>query len=298
MRTSRTDRTVRSPFALITAIAMGGLVLGGCATGVTGTAAVGGATTSADPTGLPSCDEVADLRDPGPAGDPVIMVSGETNAWNIGTLWTRPVALAVYDSGDAVRPVTPGDDGATIPAMERGHIDSCHLESALAELTDLTTADFGAPGVTDQGTTTVTFRPDGAAGPQQIAVYALGIGPDSLGDLTDEQLAHRERLVAALDDLQSAVVGPQPWMPDRVRMVGLDSAAGDDQPDYRWPGPDSIEQALQRTRPDCVVLEGESARTVLATMGSGASTAKWDDGIRPTSFTAAVLVLGQPGCPE
>lgn len=80
---------------------MSGLLLGGCATGVAGTAAVGGATTSADPTGLPSCDEHADLGGPAPAGDPVIMVAGETNAWNIGTLWTRPVVLAVYDGGDA-----------------------------------------------------------------------------------------------------------------------------------------------------------------------------------------------------
>lgn len=293
MRTSGTDRA-----ASIAAIVVCGLLLGGCATGVTGTAAVGSATTDVDPTGRPSCDGAADLSGPGPVGDPVIMVAGETNAWEIGTLWTRPIALAVYDGGDALRPVTPGDTGGTVPAMERGRIDSCRLETALDELADLTEADFGEPGVTDQGTTTVTFRPVGATGPQQIAVYALSIGPDSLGDLADEQIAQRERLVAALDDLQAGVIGPQPWTPDRVRMIGLDKADAGDQNSYPWPGPDTIERSLQRTRPDCVVLEGDPARTALATLGAGASTATWDDGVRPTSLTAAVLVPGQPGCPE
>lgn len=129
--------------------------------------------------------------------------------------------------------MTPVDDGATIPAMERGHIDSCHLETALTELTDLTAADFGEPGVTDQGTTTVTFRPDGAAGPQQIAVYALGIGPDSLGDLTDEQLAHRECLAATLDDLQLAVTDAAPWTPDRLRLTTLVGTPSGQGPTYR-----------------------------------------------------------------
>lgn len=235
---------------------------------------------------------------PEPAGDPVVMVVGETNAWEVSTLWSQPVALAVYDGGGAVRPVTAGETGVTVPAMEWGRVDPCRLDAALTELDDLVDADFGDPTVTDQGTTTVTLRAPGSDQPQQIAVYALSIDAGSLTDLTAAQLANRQRLTTALADLQSSVSDPQPWTPNRVRLIGLGEGGTDEQATYPWPGPDGIDASLERTNPDCVTLAGAPAATVLQRLGTGSSTATWTDGQRSASFTATVLVPGQPGCPE
>lgn len=295
----------RQVTALAAAVAV--VLVSGCATGVTGAATTGGTqqsvpgstpATSID-TGCAGAGDAAAMDPtPEPAGDPAVMIVAETNAWEGATRWTQPVALAVYPGGGAVRPVTSDETGATVPAMEWGRIDSCRLTSALGELSDLVDADFGEPGVTDQGATTITVRTPDTDQPQQIAVYALSVDPHGLTDLTDVQVVNRDRLIAAIDDLQAAVTDPQPWVPDRVRLIGLEDAAGDGQANHPWPVPAGIDASLQRTNPDCVTLDGQSAVAVLGQLGSGPSTATWTDGQRSVSFTATVLVPGQPGCPE
>lgn len=303
MRTSRTTHTASRVTTLLAGLATV-MLLAGCATGVPG-AATAGSTASTVPVSTSATSTSSDAGcvsatadpTPEPAGDPVVMVVGETNAWEISTLWSQPVALAVYDGGGAVRPVTAGETGQDVPAMEWGRIDSCRLDDAVAELTDLAIADFGDPTVTDQGTTTVTLRAPGSE-PQQIAVYALSIDAGSLTDLTAAQLANRQRLTAALTDLQAAVADPQPWTPNRVRLIGLGDAATDDPTPHQWPDSSGIDASLQRTNPDCVTFAGEPATAVLTALGDGSSTATWTDGRRTGSFTATVLVPGQPGCPE
>lgn len=252
------------------------------------------ATSEPGPTTTTCPDATATVSAAEPAGEPLVLVVGESTDGDGATRWTRPIDLAVYPGGAAVRPASPGDTGATVPALQWGTVDPCVLGLATTTLTELAGADFGQPTVSDQGTTTITLRPADGTEPRQIAVASLTAGSDS--GLDDAQRINRTRLSRALSDLQAAVTGSQPWTPDRVRLIDLGGTPTD--PALPWPGAGTIDADLQRSAPACTVLSGPAATAALDALGTGPSTATWSDGQRSVAFTATVLVPGQPGCPE
>ncbi|MEO6987811.1 MAG: hypothetical protein ABI239_04110 [Aquihabitans sp.] len=167
-----------------------------------------------------------------------------------------------------------------------------------------TDTDFGKPDVPDMATTVAMLH--GKNEPLWLEAYALGGRFDA--DLSDAQAESREdlrRLLAAAEEL---VPIPEPWMPERVRVMRLaDDATFDPKPDadagaepLPWPGPD-LDELLQPTP------EGSSALACGEVTGSAAA-ALFDDATenplpqwrvdgKVRTLILVALLPGEAACP-
>ena len=95
--------------------------------------------------------------------------------------------------------------------------------------------DFGTPGVTDVGTTTVTLN--GSHGPQQVSVYAFDDTFES--GLSPAQKNARTALRGLVDRAYALSNGAAriPYIPDRVAVYELDPQFTTTTATVGWPGP-------------------------------------------------------------
>ena len=160
------------------------------------------------------------------------------------------------------------DRGGPVPDVDVYRLNDDGIQAVLdwAEASGLLTSapDYGTPGITDVGTTTVTVVADGRT--YAHSAYALGFGDDVEATVTPKQREARAALqefidnalalAATQDDLLAEK--PEPYVPD---VVEAHLAAVDYEPDeaHAWP------LAAPITGPGCLALRGEE----IATLESG-----------------------------
>ena len=174
---------------------------------------------------------------------------------------TVPV-ITIYGDGRVFR-AAPFKDrrfDQPVPVL-MGQVDLVLLSTFMtrAETSGLFESDrgFGAPEVTDMATTKAMVHGNGE--PRTVEAYALGGRFDA--DLAEDVAENREdlrRLLAAAEEL---VPIPEPWTPERLRVLRLADGASfapkpDADPDAEplpWPGPD-LQELLAPVPEDALVL--------------------------------------------
>ena len=247
-------------------------------------------SSSAPTLGPPDCVETPNELVT-PAGRPLITVSWGANSW-IANWAVEPLALAIYADGTVIRSLGAGESTKPLPEMTLGYLPSCRLDWATTEVQQLSTLDMGDSGISDQGTTTLTYQPETGA-PVAIAVYALGAGDRYVMS----GKANRARFSALLAELRAGLAGDAAWTPTRLRVVSvLTPVAGDDDP--VWPAGIPLDRLLvdQRGSSRCGVVTGKAAQQVLAALGSHSVYSRWIVSGKPVGLNIGALVPGQDGC--
>ncbi|MBJ8345275.1 hypothetical protein [Antrihabitans sp. YC2-6] len=146
------------------------------------------------PTDLPSpCEK----QDPPPAGHTdapeLFIVTITSGGWSpnqeVGP------RLVVYTDRNAVeRPdAVAQPTGAEAPAPpQAGYLAQCIVDQAILDVRELEQTDFGQPGITDQGSNVIEYRPASPSDPIRLDIYA----PGETDGLTDAQLEAREKFTA------------------------------------------------------------------------------------------------------
>lgn len=217
------------------------------------------------------------------------------------SLGTRP-SLTIYANGDAYLLESPRSlsSPGTPSQFVRGSVPVDILAGLVRDagrsglFDDL---DFGAPRITDMGSTTVTFHPDDRAA-QSASAYALGF-TQADDDLTGVQRSARtalRHLGARLHDSVVAADGSKYWTPDRIDVTRFGRAADRSADAATWPGPplDRILARAGSTR-ECGVLDGASARRIW-TAALGHETTAWLDAGAIHNLIIRALLPGEVGC--
>ncbi len=247
-------------------------------------------SSSAPTLGPPDCVETPNKLAT-PTGKPMITVSWGANSW-IANWAVEPLALAVYADGTVIRSLGAGESNKPLPEMTLGYLPSCRLDWARREIQELSALDMGDSGISDQGTTTLTYQPETGA-PVAIAVYALGAGDQYVMS----GKANRARFSSLLSELHAGLDGAAGWTPTRLRVVSVPTpVAGDDDP--VWPSAIPLDRLLvdQRGSSRCGVVTGKAAQQVLAALGSHSVYSRWIVSGKPVGLNIGALVPGQDGC--
>jgi hypothetical protein len=212
--------------------------------------------------------------------------------------------VTIYRDGRIFTQVRqPADQLGAPVAFEQAEVSQADLDAFLADAEASRLfepgTEFGAPGVTDQPSTTVLFRPGDE--PLQIDVYALEVGFDlPAGHVTPEQSARRDALKALLARAAELGAGAEAYVPDRIRAVRFDPAVAGDPPatSPTWPGPplSAFPPLAEGSGQSCLVIEGDDAVAV-ARADRENPRGTWEaDGTVQTIVIVPVLP-GQEGCP-
>jgi len=275
-----------------------GVLVAGCAgQAVPGTGIPGPSGPAGTPVASPGCRPTAGADDPTdtappstPVGSPMISISQGTNAWIASDL-TQPYDMAIYPDGTAIRAEGLGTLDDPLPELTIGRLDSCLVAAALAELDELAVADLGDPGITDQGTTTVTAH--AAEEVTVLEVYALGIGDEYVAN--GQQRGAREQLTALIGALRDGMTQTDTWTPDRVRVSRVGNPT-DPESIATWPLPGSINERLAESgRVPCGEFAGPDAAAIMSVLGARPAGSSWTDGSSTAVLAVGVLVPGQ-GC--
>lgn len=147
---------------------------------------------------------------------------------------------------------------------------------------------------------------DGTKAPvQERAIYGLGqeslpsgdaLPPDRDRERAERAAENRRTVVALLAGLASE---PQPWTPERVRVVERTGEPyGYQPPTLTWPlGSFDAVMTRRATVPACGDVTGGNVTTLLAGLGNAPAQSRWTDPYRTTLVAVAPLVPGQLGCP-
>ncbi len=211
--------------------------------------------------------------------------------------------VTIYADGRILVHVTvPGGRPGGPAALDQAQISPAALDAFLADAaaTGLIDPDidFGAPGVTDQPSTTVTLRAGGAL--SQINVYALDID-HPVDDVSQEQAVRRGELEGLLARARGLADGGEPYVPERVKAVRFDPSAVGDRPASRlaWPGPpmSAFPAPVDGSVQSCLVIEGDDAATVYAAAARQRPETTWDADGELQTIVVVPLIPGQEGCP-
>ncbi len=287
--------------ALAPAAAVVTMALGGCA----GTDRSGQpVAASADP---PSTSVVCDIQDPGPPSAQTLMLWVDSGgAFGPPQDWTRAWELAAYRDGTVLRTTGSGFNSAPLRPTTVDRLDPCRVRDAVSGLQELTETDVDIPLPTDMSTTTISIR-DGAPGPaEELKIYGLGqeswyldaAGPPNKDRERGQQAAENRQMVIAL--LAGLTDKPQPWHPDRVRLVERTGEPYGYAPPTLTGPRGSVDEVMTRsaTVPACGEVTGDHVDTLLEGLGNAPAQSRWSDPYRTTLVAAAPLMPGQLGCPE
>ena len=245
------------------------------------------------PVAPPPCDNASTVPTTTPTGRPIITVTQGVNSW-IANWSVEPLGLAVYADGTVIVAHGTGEAAKPLPDMTIGVVQQCVVDWSAGEIVKLAKLDMGDAGISDQGTTTLTYRPAMGSG-AKISVYALGVGDEHV--LSGKE--NRRHFAAVLDALKVPPANSAAWLPDRVRVV--ESTLGQASPDaLKWPGPKRLEATLSDTRGDhrCGVLTGAAAAAVLKTLDGRPVYSQWTDAGKTYGLQVGALVPGQDGCTD
>jgi hypothetical protein len=240
----------------------------------------------------PTCSETPNKLVP-PSGVPIITVTQGANSW-ITNSATEPLAIALYADGSGLASDDIGQAVEPLASMRLGYVPSCLLDWAKTELQQLAGADMGDPGITDQGTTVVTYRPAAGAA-VKISVYALGSGDEYA--LSGKE--NRARVAAVLAALRKPFHEAAIWTPNRLKIVAVPAPVASGGPALVWPGAQSLDDVLvdKRGGQRCGVVSGADAAAVLKTLGQRTVYARWTDAGKVVGLNIGALVPGQDPCP-
>lgn len=161
--------------------------------------------------------------------------------------------------------------------------------------------DFGEPAEEELPTTTVRLRRNG----DELAIQAYGLGARFDVDLTEEQIEQREALRQLLSAAEQLAVEPEPWVPERVRILQFaDDApfvqspeADPEDPLPVWSGPELDEILTRGEGPGlaCGELDGTEARDVFES-GLQNPTPRWDVDGATRTLVMSVVLPGDVAC--
>jgi hypothetical protein len=222
---------------------------------------------------------------------------------------TQP-QITIYANGDVYESEARelSDTPGRPTTFRIGHIARPRLAQLLADAAGsglFRKADYGMPGITDVGGTTVTVRPSRAPA-RTIDVYALYY-TEGDATLSDTQRANRAalnhlivRFGRAVDDRHSTR-----WAPNRVAVIERSASGSSDPvgsadptPVQPWPGPAPARLLTQKTYDGlCGVVRGAAARSLFEAARTHASTHWTYHGADVYLLVRAVLP-GAKGCPN
>lgn len=262
------------------------LMLTACGQAVAGVAHIGAGRC------VPVAEDSSPRPPSTPTDGPVITVDDRVNFW-IPSSHTAPLGLAVYADGTVIRAEGDGSHAEPLTPMVIGLVDGCRVQEAVDALVALAGVDFGMPGVTDQGTTTVTVTRPGS-GKVILSAYALGIGDEYVDHAQAEA---RAILTSTLDAIVHATSAEGPWTPNRLQLTQFEREVSG--PALLWPLAASISNVLHRRTTGelpCGVVDGADADAVAAALGRQPALSPWDDGSDTAMLAVGVLVPGQLAC--
>ncbi|MGA9344114.1 MAG: hypothetical protein WBV37_03315 [Nocardioidaceae bacterium] len=153
--------------------------------------------------------------------------------------------------------------------------------------------DFGSPGISDVGTTTVTAV-NAAGDPVSVSAYALG----SDNGVTRRQQELRHQLDQLVKASLQAVPETMPMTPTRLAVIGLDESTGGSQaPAVGWPGTSHAALfAGQGDLPCALLPKDETADVYSAALDNPGH--HWRDTDGRFSALVKIVVPGTPPCPS
>lgn len=167
-----------------------------------------------------------------------------------------------------------------------------------------TDTEFGKPEVPDMATTVAMLHGNNES--LSLEAYALGGRFDA--DLSDDEAESREELRRLLAAAEELVPIPEPWTPERVRVLRLaDDATFDPKPDadpaaepLPWPGPD-LDELLQPTGDGSLVLAcGEVTGAAAGDLFEDATEnplPQWTVDSKVRTLIVVSLLPGEAACP-
>lgn len=214
-------------------------------------------------------------------------------------LAARP-QLTITGNGDAYVLAPGAEDGmyAGRPvALAKGTVPPTTLRQLVRQAAGsglFGDADYGTVQITDAGDTTFVFHP-GRAPARTVSVYALDIA-DVDGTLTVHQRRNRQALRTFAQRLESSVVDPTAWLPNRIDVTAVpDFGAEAGTPAARWPGPPLGRLLEAHGRGRCGVLSGHAARAVYLAARRHPGT-YWVAGGRAHALVIRALLPNETGC--
>lgn len=166
---------------------------------------------------------------------------------------------------------------------------------------------FGRPETPDLSTTHVTFR--GRDGAHDLSVYGLGGRFDP--EVAEDQADRREELRMLLHDAEALLEVPEPYTPERVRVLRLPDDAtfeeppedddADEVPDWPGPDPDTFLRDMSGVPQDttaiaCGELEGDAAVDLIETASDNPSP-HWLVDDEQMTLVIVGLLPGETACP-
>ena len=289
--TSTTATTGTTPMTGVTGATTGTTGRSSNTAGTTVSSLGSGGPSPTRPVPPPTCSELPNKLVP-PTGTPMITVTQGANSW-ITNWGTEPLALALYSDGSGLASDGIGKADEPLATMRLSYVPSCVLDWAKNELQQLASVDMGDPGITDQGTTVVTYRPQGAA-PVKISVYALGSGDEYA--LSGRE--NRARLTAVIAALRAPFQNAAVWTPDRLKVVAVAAPVPSGEPALVWPGGPLDKVLVSKMGSQrCGVVAGDDAAAVLEALGRHAVYGRWTAAGKVVGLNIGALVPGQDPCP-
>ncbi len=164
-------------------------------------------TTTTGPSGSSTTLPAGSIAHPTGAADVVIRVMTGGGFIPIEYNYTLLPEVTVYGDGRVIvqGPMTMQYPGAALPNLQTTMVSEDVIQAILAAAKEAglfqNGVDYGQPGITDVGTTTITINADGAT--YKAGIYALGM-EDASGNLTMQQQQAR----AAVNDLRGRLNDP------------------------------------------------------------------------------------------
>jgi hypothetical protein len=213
-------------------------------------------------------------------------------------LGTQPT-LTIYGDGTAFATVDE-DTYHPVVAMRKGSVDADTLDQLIEAASSsgvFGDVDYGMPGVTDLGTTTLDFRPQEGK-PLSASAYALGFG-DGASGLSADQQEQRHALSALIHDLVESVTYPADggeWTPTHVEVMDLADSPPGDTPSTAWPGPDLTSLlTLHADTRRCGELFDAEAATVFSA-ARAAKSSSWTADNKTYHLLVRALLPGEVAC--
>ncbi len=212
-------------------------------------------------------------------------------------LSVQPTMTVYADGRVLVQEPDDGNLGQTPIRLQEGQLTPQQVEELrlAADDSGLFTGDkvdFGSPGISDVGTTTVTAA--NAAGDQvSVAAYALG----SDNGITPHQQDLRHRLDQLIKGSLQEVPDTTPLTPKRLVVIGFDGSAGQQAPAMTWPGTSHVKLFDGQGDMPCVLLPADETAAVYSTALHNAGH-HWRDADGAFYALVKIAVPGTAPCPS
>jgi hypothetical protein len=204
----------------------------------------------------------------------------------------------VYTSG----PMTMQYPGPALIPVVTGKLAAADLDRLLAAASSAglehDDVDYGQPGITDVGSTTITVEIGGTE--HTTSVYALGY-EDQAGGVTDAQRAARSKVQAFVSEVadQTSRAATTAFEATAFQVQANQSepaSAYTEEPrpnELAWPFPD-----LPLTSEGCLDLTGARATTFATTLESATAITIWTDAAgSPWHVAVRATLPGDAPCP-